>query len=84
MKREESRYPQDWFRIGDKEFKRAENLLNLGDMNGAGFNVHQAIEKYLKAYLLFEGWDMDLWPENCQSRPWFYPNNNTCSIARPS
>jgi len=47
MKRDESRYPQDWFRIGEREFKRAQNLLNLGDMEGAGFNIQQTIEKYL-------------------------------------
>lgn len=52
MRREESRYPQDWFRIGDKELKRARNLLNLGDLEGAGFNIQQAVEKYLKGYLL--------------------------------
>lgn len=58
MRREESRYPKDWFRIGDKELKRAENLLSLADVEGAGFNIQQAIEKYLKGYLLFQGWEL--------------------------
>lgn len=58
MKREESHYPRDWFRIGDKELKRARNLLNLGDLQGAGVNIQQAIEKYLKGYLLSKGWQL--------------------------
>ena len=32
MRREESRYPKDWFRIGDRELRRAQNLLRLGDL----------------------------------------------------
>ena len=58
MKFEESRCPGDWFRIGDKELKRARNLLSLEDMEGAGFNIQQAIEKYLKGYLLSQGWEL--------------------------
>lgn len=58
MRHEESRYPKDWFRIGDKELKRAKNLLNLGDLEGAGFNLQQTVEKYLKGYLLSKGWEL--------------------------
>jgi HEPN domain-containing protein len=58
MRRKESLYPKDWFRIGDKELKRAENLLKLNDLIGAGFNIHQAMEKYLKGFLLSEGWEL--------------------------
>lgn len=58
MQREESRYPRDWFRIGEKELKRARNLLDLRDLGGAGFNIQQAIEKYLKGYLLSKGWEL--------------------------
>lgn len=58
MPREESRYPEDWFRIGDKELERAKNLLNLGDLEGAGFNIQQTVEKYLKGYLLSKGWEL--------------------------
>ena len=57
MRYEESRYPQDWFRIGGKELKRSQNLLSSGDVEGAAFNIQQAIEKYLKGYLLSQGWD---------------------------
>lgn len=58
MRREESHYPDDWFRVGDKELKRARNLLGLGDLEGAGFNIQQAVEKYLKGYLLSTGWQL--------------------------
>jgi HEPN domain-containing protein len=58
MRRKESLYPKDWFRIGAKELKRAENLLKLKDLTGAGFNIHQAVEKYLKGFLLSKGWEL--------------------------
>jgi HEPN domain-containing protein len=44
--------------VGDKELNRARNLLNLGDLEGAGFNIQQAIEKYLEGYLLSRGWEL--------------------------
>lgn len=50
MPRKESLYPKDWFRLGEKEIRRAENLLRLEDLEGAGFNIQQAIEKYLKGF----------------------------------
>jgi HEPN domain-containing protein len=58
MGHEESHYPKDWFRIGDKELERAKNLLNFGDLEGAGFNIQQALEKYLKGYLLSKEWEL--------------------------
>jgi HEPN domain-containing protein len=58
MRRDESHYPKDWFRIGDKELERAKNLFNIGDLEGAGFNIQQAVEKYLKGYLLSKGWEL--------------------------
>ena len=59
MRREESQYPEDWFRIGRKELERAKNLLGLGDLDGAGFNMQQAVEKFLKGYLLSKGWELE-------------------------
>lgn len=58
MERKESQYPRDWLRIGDKEIERARNLLKLGDLEGAGFNIQQAVEKYLKGFLLSKGWEL--------------------------
>ena len=58
MKFEESRCPRDWLSIGDRELKRARNLLSSEDMEGAGFNIQQAIEKYLRGCLLSHGWEL--------------------------
>lgn len=58
MRREESLYPKDWFRVGEKEIKRAEILLKAGDLEGAGFNIQQALEKHLKGFLLYKGWSL--------------------------
>lgn len=58
MNSKESVYPSDWFKIGDREIKRARNLLDLQDIEGACFNLQQAIEKYLKGYLLSQGWQL--------------------------
>ncbi len=58
MKSEESRHYADWFKIGDEEIRRSQALLSLDDMKGAAFNLQQAIEKYLKGYLLYQGWEL--------------------------
>ena len=58
MRREESRCFRDWFKVGDEDWERAQNLLGLNDMKGAGFNIQQVIEKYLKGYLLSQGWEL--------------------------
>lgn len=54
----DSGYPLDWLRIGDKEILRARNLLKLDDLDGAAFNIQQAVEKYLKGFLLSRGWKL--------------------------
>lgn len=58
MNHNDSRYPEDWFKIGEKEIKRAKNLMALADLEGAGFNIQQSIEKYLKGYLISKGWQL--------------------------
>lgn len=58
MPREESRYPDDWFRVGRKELRRAEHLLEINDLDGAAFNLQQAAEKFFKGYLLSKGWEL--------------------------
>jgi len=56
MPPEESSYPDDWLRIARRDLRRAQNLLSMNDPEAAGFYLQQAIEKFLKAYLLFSGW----------------------------
>ncbi len=56
MPPEESLYPRDWLRIAEKDWRRVGQALDDGDAEGAGFWLQQAVEKYLKAYLLSKGW----------------------------
>ena len=58
MMREESRLPDDWFDKAEKELRRVEVLLADNDIDGAGFHLQQAAEKYLKGYLLGKGWPL--------------------------
>ena len=52
MKNKESKLPQDWFSIGNKDLKRVEIMLNAGDITDAGVHLQQAIEKGLKNKIL--------------------------------
>jgi len=56
MPPEESQYPRDWLRVAGKDWRRMSQALDDGDAEEAGFWLQQAIEKYLKAYLLSKGW----------------------------
>ena len=58
MRPNESSYSDDWFEIAEKDLKRARYLLDGKDVEGAGFNIQQAVEKYLKGYLLSRGWQL--------------------------
>jgi len=55
MPGEDSLYPADWVRIAEKDLERAERLLEE-DAQLAGFCLQQAVEKFLKAFLLARGW----------------------------
>lgn len=54
----ESRLPDDWFEKARKDLRRVEVLLADDDVEGAGFHLQQAAEKYLKGYLLDRGWSL--------------------------
>src|ERR1043165_5375741 len=54
----DSLYPQDWVRLAAKDLKRAEPLLDFDDPEGAGYHLQQAVEKYLKGFLLSRGWKL--------------------------
>ncbi len=54
----ESSYYADWLRIAEKDLRRVHNLLSFNDAEGAGFYLQQAIEKYLKAFLLSKDWQL--------------------------
>jgi HEPN domain-containing protein len=58
MPREESLYPADWLRIAEKDLGRVDHLLDVQDAEAAGFFLQQAVEKFLKAFLLSRGWEL--------------------------
>jgi len=58
-KRKDSLYPQDWLRVADRDWQRVEKRLDEGDQEDAGFRLQQALEKYLKAFLLANSWELD-------------------------
>ncbi len=52
-----SRLPQGWFKKGKADLETAELLLaHGGDVQIAAFHIQQALEKYLKGYLISKGW----------------------------
>ena len=57
--RKESLYPKDWIEKAKKDLHRVKVLLADNDTEGAGFHLQQAIEKYLKGYLLSRGWKLE-------------------------
>ena len=53
----ESTLPSDWFAQGDQDILAAEILLNQnGPLPIVAFHLQQAVEKYLKGYLLSQAW----------------------------
>ncbi len=54
----DSAYPADWFRIAEKDLARVERCLSAGDAELAGFCFQQAVEKFLKGFLLGRGWTL--------------------------
>ena len=58
MLRKESYYPADWMRIAEKDLARVGRLLDNRDPEMAGFCLQQAVEKFLKAFLLSKGWQL--------------------------
>ncbi len=58
MPPKESLYSADWLKIAEKDFVRVHQLLNVKDPEATGFYLQQAIEKFIKAYLLNFGWQL--------------------------
>ena len=58
MPTKESGFPEDWFKIGDQDLKAAEILIRENSLKVASFHLQQAVEKYLKGYLLSKGWKL--------------------------
>lgn len=58
MTQDDSTYYLDWLEIAKKDFNRAKLLFDNDDFAGTGFNLQQAAEKYLKGFLLYQGWTL--------------------------
>lgn len=58
MPDKESFIPKDWFKKAEADLKAAEILLKEESLGIAGFLLQQAVEKYLKGYLLSRGWEL--------------------------
>jgi len=55
----ESALPADWFAQGDLDLQAAEILLTQdGPLPVIAFHLQQAVEKYLKGFLLSTGWPL--------------------------
>jgi len=55
----ESFLPQDWHAMAALDIRRSEILLVYDDPGGAAFHLQQALEKYLKGYLIGKGWKLE-------------------------
>ena len=53
-----SSYPLDWLKKAKVDFKRVKARLEEDDIEDAAFHLQQALEKYLKGFLLFHGWKL--------------------------
>jgi HEPN domain-containing protein len=56
--RPDSPYAEDWLKVARRDWHRIHVLLADGDADGAGFFLQQALERYLKAFLLSQGWKL--------------------------
>src|SRR3990167_6216906 len=48
----------DWFKKAEVDLKSAKILLDNETLETAAFHIQQAVEKYLKGYLLSKGWKL--------------------------
>ncbi len=50
---------KEWFEREKRDFEVAKLIFAHGNYyNEATFLLHQAVEKYLKGYLIFHGWKL--------------------------
>lgn len=53
-----SLYPEDWKKKARKDWERVKRNLREDDAEAAGIFLQQALEKYLKAFLLERNWEL--------------------------
>ncbi|MFN4179874.1 MAG: HEPN domain-containing protein [Armatimonadota bacterium] len=52
-------YPFEWLERAKEDWRLTELALSEGLVLGAAYHLQQAIEKWLKAYLLYHGWKLE-------------------------
>jgi HEPN domain-containing protein len=57
-KSQNSLYIEEWKEIARRDWERIKRNLREGDAEAAGFFFQQALEKYLKAFLLERKWEL--------------------------
>lgn len=50
--------PEEWQQVARKDWGRLQRNLRDGDAEAAGYFLQQALEKYLKAFLVQHGWHL--------------------------
>lgn len=60
MPRSDAELPRPWFDQGELDLEAAEILISVDDspLPVVAFHLQQAIEKYLKGYLIATGWTL--------------------------
>lgn len=86
--RKESQYSKDWFKKGEEDLKAAEIILPTGNLGIASFHIQQALEKYLKGYLLSKNWKLrrihdleELLDDAVKLNPSFEKYRSLCQVA---
>lgn len=54
----DSPYSAEWFKKAAEDFVRVKRRLEEDDLEDAAFHLQQAVEKYLKGFLLSQGWKL--------------------------
>lgn len=49
---------EQWLRVARRDWKRIPRNLGEEDYSAAGFFLQQSLEKYLKAFLIQQGWQL--------------------------
>jgi len=58
MNKKEDLLPSEWISIARKDWNRVYQMLQYDDYEACGLFLQQSLEKYLKAFLLQEGWKL--------------------------
>ncbi len=58
INRKNSLEPEGWRKVARKDWGRIKRSLRDSDAEAAGFWLQQALEKYLKSFLLQHGWKL--------------------------